>query len=392
MAPRVLGITYINAHKALYQGSLSFARLLGLAGYEVEVFDAAPPGALEVLYRRLQTEEFAFCFGLQGVGSRLDINGQNLWTAIRTPFLGLHFDPPCCNIFNHFSNSPFVANLYHFGSFLEIQKRHIRSPQVAGLLPYEIYHAPKYPIEPWAGRPIKLLFMKSGETVDEAVNTLNGLPPRLRDGVWQQIERAEKEPNLLLPDLVDELFRQLNIDRDSSFDLFWGIQHWMDNYLRRKRAIDFVNWLKFQEGAVIVGSGWDFIDRTGAKAVFRSSIDMGTARTIYSKARFVCNTNPYGADIIHERVIQGLLQGCHVLNDTNAWWQTHFGGLSCMTLFEWTKPLEDQFGPVIADVQKAAAAWRTGEGRASVVAKLYGQSWVGKVEDYVRQVRAFAGA
>ncbi|MDD5585793.1 MAG: hypothetical protein PHY92_02415 [Alphaproteobacteria bacterium] len=392
MSRRVLGITYINAHKALYLGSLGVARRLRRVGYEAEVFDAAPPGALEELKRRLQTEEFAFCFGLQGVGSRLEMQGQNLWTARRTPFLCLHFDNPCCNIFNHFCSSPHVANLYHFESFLEMQKRYIRSPQISGLLPNEIVHKPEQPLIPWRSRPIKLLFMKSGETVDEAVHTLNSLPSRLRDGVWQQIERAGKEPNLLLPDLVNDLFRQLNIDRDSSFDLFWGIQHWMDNFLRRKRAIDFVNWLKFQEGAMIVGNGWDFIDRTGAKAVFRSSINMGQARMIYSNARFVCNTNPYGSDIVHERVISGLIVGCHVLNDANAWWQAHFGDLSCMTLFDWDKPLEDQLGPVIADVQKASDAWRTGEGRARVVEKLYGQSWVGKIEDYVQQVRAFAGA
>src|SRR6202000_1538721 len=127
--------------------------------------------------------------------------------------------------------------------------------QVVETLPFQTGDVGASPI-PFRERPIKLLYLKSGESVEECEQNLNSIGQPLRDGIWQQLERAQKSPNLLVCDLVQELFGRFGLDRKAQFDLFWGCAPWRDMYLRRKRAADFVNWLKMQEGAVIIGSGW----------------------------------------------------------------------------------------------------------------------------------------
>src|SRR5262249_5237891 len=146
------------------------------------------------------------------------------------------------------------------------------------------------------------------------------------------------------------------IAREDHHKLFWGIAQTMDIFLRRKRAIDFVDWLKRQQGAVIVGDGWDFIDRDGAKAEFRPSIPADEAFALYGQAKFVCNTNPYGRDIVHERILHGLLMWSNVITDGNAWLDHDMGDFTALRRFSWKHSLDDQLQPVLRDMEGARLA------------------------------------
>jgi hypothetical protein len=386
MTGSVLGITYVNAHGALSCATIVYADMLRQMGYAVDVVNAAAPGAMENLYRRLENEKFEFCFGIQGVGSNLMAQGKNVWSILCVPFVGIHYDNPCGNIFNHANVSPYVANLYCFESMREIHERYIGTPQVVGSAPFQVLGPFPQATPSFKDRPIKLLYMKSGERLDECIDTINGLA--LRDDIWEIIKQTEDNPNLSVCDLLQFVFDHNKLDRNTNFELYWGIAHWMDLYLRRKRAIGFVEWLKYQDGAVIIGDGWDHIDKTGTRAEFRASLDGTASYELYQQTQFVCNTNPYGRDIVHERSVFGLVNDCCVITDRNAWWTAHFGDVPALALFDWNRSLKEQLNTALDNLDHAACASRTG--RHAALRQFTGTSLAGKIVETAKKVQEFA--
>jgi hypothetical protein len=348
MAQRIIGLTYVSGYNALQNSAAWYAKLLAEKGYETEILNLSAPDGVATLEAKLRAGDVAFCFAPQGVGSRLGHNERTIWEHYRVPFIGIHIDNPCYNIFNHFSNTRYVANFYFYESFADIYNRYISAGQVveSGILQLGNIGASNIP---YRERSIRMLYLKTGESVEECARMLNTLPPALRDGIWQQLKRAEVNPNFQICDLVQEVFDSLHAPRAENFDMFWGCAHWMDMYLRRKHAADFVEWLKMQDGAVIIGDGWDFIDKSSARAIFRPSVRLDNIWHTYRNAKIVCNTNPYGRDVIHERLVFGLLNQSLVISDTNAWLTTYFDGdyfQKCenraVRLFSWAHPLDDQ--------------------------------------------------
>ncbi|MGB4100717.1 MAG: hypothetical protein WBK91_02250 [Alphaproteobacteria bacterium] len=383
----VLGIVHTHANRILHNATEMYCQSIRHHGYDAMTVDIADPQWVWHLGERLKNGDVAFAFGIQGVGSRLEADGGvNLWTAARTPFLCLHHDNPCYNPANHSNDSPFVANFYFFPSFLETKNRYLPSAQIAALLPYELLQVPPASQRAFAARPIRLLFLKTGATLDEPERQLHALIPRVRDAAFDQLRRACHDPNLLLGALVQEIFDREKLDRGQHHNLFWGLAQVMDTWLRRRRAIDFVNWLKFQPGAVIIGDGWDAIDRTGARAEFSPSTTSWDTVSLYEQAQFICNTNPYGGDIVHERILYGMALGGCVISDGNAVLDQVFGATPALTRFDWQRPLDEQLLGVIGDLAAAEAAAQTG--RQAVMAQFGPKNMVGMIVDGARQMTA----
>lgn len=377
MRRQILGITYLSAHRALGGITNIYCDLFRQRGYQVDTFNLAQPDAYQKLDLLLHRDKISFCFAPQGVGSRLGNDKHTIWEQRQIPFIGVHGDSPYYNIFNHFSTTRYVANLYLYESLLDVFNRYIQTDQVADLTPFQVYYNGPSPIR-FRERPIKILYLKAGESIEECVQILNTLAAPLRDAVWQQLERTHRDPNLQVCDLVQEIFTQFNVDRTEQFDLFWGCCHWMDMYLRRRRAADFVDWLKMQEGALIVGDGWDFIDRSNARAVFRPSLDIESCLQLYYESQFICNTSPYGRDILHERAGIGLMNGSLVIGDTNAWWDKHFSAVPAYKRFSWGDSLDDQLKPAL-DLSLDEAENQAATGCAPAEALFSGKDLVAKV-------------
>lgn len=365
MRQKVLCLIYSHANGALRPASLSGCHQLDMAGYEATLIDLTETTGFRQLDEHLATGRVAFCFAMQGVGSTLTTRESvSLWTARRIPFIGVHYDSPCYNPFNHVSDSPFVANLYHYESFLDIKQRYLPSAQVSIRVPYSFTGQPPPSPIPFRERPIRVLYLKTGGDVREMATYFDSLPDKIRDGIWDQLGKAARSPNLQLCDLANEVFAAAGMDWHHYQRQFWGVVQSMDVYLRRKRAIDFVNWLKFQEGAVVIGDDWDFIDKEGARAVFRPPLDIAETAPLYHQSQFVANTNPYGRDIVHERVVLGLMYGCCVLNDRNAWWEENFAKTPALINFGWGESLEGQLRRHL-DSADADLAAETGPAAAS---------------------------
>lgn len=355
---RLIGLCYQSEHSALLYATLEYCHQLQQQGHQADLIDLSQPDASARLLDMLKHNPPDACFGLQGVGSRLTADGKSLWTLSRVPFIGIHYDNPCYNVFNHYNDSSYVGNLYAFASFLNIQRTYLkpRAPQQqSASFKFSVLPLPEAPL-PFTERPIQLLFMKAGASLDACVAAINGLPPKLRDGVWDMLPLAERDVNLAVPDLLQRILDHYGESREQHFDLFWGVAHWADLYLRRKRAIAMVEWLKHQAGAVIVGNGWDFIDKVGAKAEFRPSLSATEAVLLYGQSRFVCNTTAQGSDLVHERPVFALYYGCVPITDRNHWWQENFGDDPHLTLCEPYVDLDAQLLPVIQNPAMASIA------------------------------------
>jgi hypothetical protein len=393
MPQRVLGIVSQHENQALVNGTTLQLEALRAYGYEPRLIDLTHPENYSELQRQLAGGEVAFCFGVQGVGSRLVTNtGENLWSLYRTPFLGIHHDHPCHNILNHINDSRYVANLYTAPSFLETSQRYIVTSQYRAALPLGyFYHDNRFePPLRFADRPIRFLFIKSGAALDEPKAAIDATLPALRDPLWQAIAAAERNPDLLLCDLVAAAFAAAGLDHKNFTEQFWGLTRIVDIYLRRKRAIAMVEWLKRQDGAVIVGNGWDFIDRDDARAVFKPEIPVAETWQLYGQAHFCCNTSPYGRDLAHERVAVGLLCGSHVIGDRNHFWAQRFGDLPSLTLFDGDRPLADQLDPVVARMESSLTAYDTTIGQKRAADYFWCVPSLEKLIDHAHTVRTYA--
>jgi hypothetical protein len=390
MPKRILGIVYLNENGALTLATQDYCRVFQAMGYESETIDLTQTADRGKLGELLQSGETIFCFGMQGVGSHLKLGEENLWTRIKTPFIALHFDNPCYNPLNHTGDdSPYVANLYHFESFLQIQRRYIGSRSPSGLLPFEIPLPVPEPQLPFAKRPIKFLYMKTGAPLEPMLEEFPKMPPILEEGAREILKQTENDPNLLICDVVRDLFIRSKFEHLVCKAQFWAVVQVLDLYIRRKRAIDFVEWLKFQEGAVIIGGGWDFIDRTGARAEFRPPIPMHQSFPLYEQTQFVCNASPYSSDMIHERVVAGLAMGSCVLSDTNSWWDKNFSDVPALTRLYWNRPLDDQLD-IVRRPELAAEASLTG--RAPALQHFWNRQNFERIISCAEQVRNNAPA
>ena len=390
MSQKVIGLIFTHENRALALSTQywceRFARHSTVA---TDIIDLKSMEDLSRLQAILKSGEVAFCFGLQGVGSRLmATNEESLWTRFKTPFLGLHHDSPSCNIYNHFCDSPYVANLYFFGCLYDIQKRYVKSQQINETLPYEIEPAVFNKIK-FADRPIRYSFIKSGKSPQIYIDKINQIKSPLREALWVAIETAEKNENLVICDLLTKAFNDCGYDTKDHWSEFWGFADWIDNYLRTKRATDLVNFLKFQEGSVIIGDGWDFIDKTGSKALFKSSITAVETFDVYSQSQFVFNTSPYGSDMIHERNILGLSLHAYVVSDTNAWWDKNFSDVPGFARFNWGKDYQEQILGALNDPSAEDKA-NAGLGGKRVYEKCYGVSQIPKIISIAERIRAVA--
>ena len=388
---KVLGLTYASENAVLEHATRSYIGRFHGHGIHAEILNLATPDAGAQIKAQLESGTVSFGFALQGVGSRLTIGPSetNLWTQYQTPFLSLHHDNPSCNVYNHCVDSRYVANLYLFESFLDVQTRYLRSHQINAWLPYEIDYMPCHQGLPFAERPLDLLFLKTGKEPRLYVDQLNQIVEPLREAVWAALDQAGQNENLVLFDLLAEAFRTCGYDPQNHQADFWGFADLMENYLRAQRAAQFVESLKHQKGALIMGDGWDFIDKTSAKAIFKPATAAHSAIELFPQTKIVCNTSPYGRDIIHERVTLGLCNHALVVSDTNAWWDKHFSDVPSLTRFRWKDDLSAVLNTVRQDPELAdKAASPCGEKR--VRDTLFRDTHIDRMLDIAAQVRAFA--
>ena len=389
--PRVFALIFESENNVLFSGSWCVVQRLNEAGLDAEIIDLKEQGKFEYMVKALAAGQISFCIGLQGVGSRLTANNQNLWSAAKVPFISLHFDHPSHMVYNHIAESPYIANIYHFQAFLDDYRDFVvpirHEPRTCGLIPANSLAVERNRI-PYRDREIRLFYIKTGCSLAPYEKHFNTLPKILREGVWDRLGEAEKNPNLSLCKLARSLFPDDGFMDPNNQVEYWAIVKAMDLYLRGQRAIKFVNWLKQQENALIIGDGWDEIDKTGCKARFMPSVDSSHSMLLYENAQIVCNTNPYARDMVHERIILGLLNENVVLTDTNEQLDTVFGNTPSVLRFDWAKPLEESLDALLSEADRHQDSLP--EARELARSRYVNIDYVPEIVRYVEETRRFA--
>jgi hypothetical protein len=318
----------ILAHQS--QAFMDLLRPLGLVGHVIDLYRPGWQGTLN----RIVKEGLAFAWGYAGVGATITIQGRNTWDALDVAFVSVLADSPCCMPQNHFVKAQRVANGYVFRDWLDVQRRLLRSPQVAGLLPMGVIPNKHRDRVPWSRRQHRMVFVKTGAD------------PEARRAAWQGWGGRLRA---VLEDIAAELCRQGTGDITATAlagfeahglfieerkELLFGVLSELDLYVRSVRATRMARALR-DIPAIIVGDGWEHVREPGGRARFLPAVPASELDAFYADCQWLVNTTPNFSTGTHERVLRGFAAKSCVVSDDNQFSRERLHGLPSYRGVEW---------------------------------------------------------
>jgi hypothetical protein len=354
--PMIIGFVAENAHRVLQDNSMALNELFKTLGYATSVIDLLRPDCFDRLKELGRTHDVSFGYGYAGIGAHLRMGDKFLWDEAHIPFLSLLYDHPFYHPAQHRVETRYVCNCYAVRDFYEVQRDYIKSAQPSAQFSP---HSPGY-IEslclPWQERDIDAVYCKRGRDLKVYEDSFAVMPPVYRAITWDCIRAAQTNSGLMLADFVRDGLAASGVDfrRDEkTWDDFVYVVRVIDEYLRHWRSNQLVEGLK-RLPVMIVGDGWDHIDKTGAKASFVPPIPALEAKWLFFRARFVFNTHPYARYAWHERVFQGIESGAAVITDRTRFTDEHFADLPNFFGFDWADP--EKFEKISAFMERTRHA------------------------------------
>jgi hypothetical protein len=348
MASHVVAFVGENENGILADFSRSVMEPLAPMGMQGHVIDLHEPGWADRL-QPLAREGIAFAWGAAGIGSRLDVNGDNLWELLQVPFISALSDTPSQLPTAHRVLSRFVANGYLFRDWMDVQRRFIRSPQISALLPHGVPPNPRRDEIPWARRPHRLVFVKTAEDPARRRAEWNGWPAPLRAVLHDAVEVAALRPTGDITDVVLDAATARGLYLEERQEILFALICQVDRYIRGLRADAFARAL-LPLDALIIGRGWDHLDMQGARAVWRPAIPAEELPGLYAATQFLVSTNPNFSHGVHERIPNGFAARACVISDQNDFTRGRLGGIPSFLGFEWTaRDLTDRIAAAYHD-------------------------------------------
>ena len=301
---------------------------------------------------KLLGDGLLLAWGAAGIGAHLNNANVSFWDGVQVPFISVLSDSPSQIPRNHFVRSRFVGNGYMIADWLEMQRRWVRSPQLATVLPQSIMQNPRRDLVAWSDREYRMVFVKTGHAPELHRQSWAEWPPRfravvedcvaeaLRHGVGdisQSFMASADHHGLMLEGRVDVLFRLL---------------YAADIYIRDLRSTTMVKAL-LDLPVDIVGRGWDHLKTGSQRARFHSPVDADTLPLLFANTQFLLNTMPNFSHGTHERVLYGFAaRSCVVTND-NAEMRRRFGDLpSFFSVSTEAEALSDQLAALHATSER----------------------------------------
>lgn len=347
MTRNVIAIVGENANSILERQSRRFMDRLapqGLVGHVLSVHASDFESTLALIL----SGGVSFAWGYAGVGSRLTIDGRNLWQATGVPFVSALFDPPYMMPRNHDVASDYVVNAYAYRDWLDIQRTTVRSAQVSALLPTSVLPNPDARA-PWRQRGRRMVFVKSGGDPVAQRNRWHRWPATLCAVLNDCADSlATKGTGPICPD-VDSVLRAHSLVLDGAKPLLFGLLHELDTYLRNLRGTAIATAL-LPLPVDIVGSGWGHINCDEGRARVHPPIDAGALEALYADTQILVNANPNFATGTHERVLRGFASRCRIVSDNNDHARQHLLALPSYAGVEWNDPdLADRLAEIFHD-------------------------------------------
>jgi hypothetical protein len=259
-----------------------------------------------------------FAWGYAGVGARLSFNGRNLWTTTGIPFISVLADAPFIMPINHHVSSPTVVNGYIYREWLEFQRDHIHSEQIAALLPHGVIPNVQRFATPWSQRPTRMIFVKTGADPERQRARWAGWPARLCNVLHECAEELIGQPTGTIVPTVMACLGANHLHLEGSKPILFGLLHELDTFLRAHRATVMARAL-LALPVDIIGDGWEHVrnDPGVTRARFHDARPASALDALFSQAQFVVNVTPNFASGAHERVLRGFAARACVISDNN---------------------------------------------------------------------------
>jgi len=316
MAQTIVALVGENANGILECQSQRFLELIRPLGLEVCVLSLHDPEFPRRLTALLESG-IAFGWGYAGIGARLATNDKNIWSHFQIPFISVLADAPYALPRNHHVGSDWVINGYIYRDWLDLQRLHVRSGQVSAMLPMGVIANPDRHRTPWSERPTRLLFVKTGCDPERLRARWQSWPIRLRHVLEDCATALALAPPGPILAVVQDCLLAHGLILEGSRPLLFRLLNEVDLYVRALRATAMARAL-LDLPADIVGSGWEHVQRPGARARFHPSVPAGELDARYAQAQILVNTTPNFATGAHERVLRGFAARACVISDENA--------------------------------------------------------------------------
>lgn len=314
-----------NENGILREASLDIMKPLAARGLSGHVININAPNWPELL-APIVDDGILMAWGLAGIGSELGNKGMNLWESLRVPFVSCMADCPCYFPTRHQPQSPFVALGYFIEEWLDIQTRFIKSPRLSGMLPIGLIPNPHRDGVAWLRRTHRMIFVKTGDSPAARRAGWAKLPTQARAVLEECADEACRNGVMGLTDLFVSSIRNRGLQIKEGTQKFFSLMMELDQYVRAVRATRMAEAL-CHVPAIIIGRGWDHIDKANAKAQFYPAIDAAELPKLFADSQFVVNTTPNYGSAPHERMLYGFTARACVLSDQNNYTRSHFAGL-----------------------------------------------------------------
>lgn len=349
MAQHMLAFVSEDGHDILAHFSRSFMDLLRPRGIVGHVIDMKAPGWSDAA-RQLMRGDVVCAWGFAGIGAEIELRGENVWEALKIPFVSAHFDPPAWKGRNHFVNSRYVANGYGIRDWLDFQRRWIRSPQLSAMIPRSIFANARRDETPWAKRAHRMVFVKSGED-PEAIRRrwAAGWPVRLRAVLEDAGAALCRHGTQEITGIVMACLEAHDLFLEERKDLMFAVLAEVDRFVRAARATAMARALHALP-ADIFGPGWDHLRATEGRARFHGGMGYRALHDLYADSQFVVNTTPNFTADAHERVLDAFAARACAVSDENAFSRARLRHLPTYRGIEWHEPdLADKLAAIYHD-------------------------------------------
>ena len=348
MGKNVVAVVGQNLNGILECQSRRFNALLEQAGFSGHVLDLAHP-EFGARLAGLIEDGIAFAWGYAGVGARLAVDGQLLWDRLNVPFISVLADAPFIMPPNHHVASGWVVNGYIYREWLDFQRQHIRSPQVAGLLPMGVIPNAQRDAVPWSRREMRMVFVKTGDDPARLRTLWAGWPARLQRVLEDSADALTTRGTGSIVPVVEACLTAHGLLLDDGNPMLFGLLHELDTYVRAVRATAMARAVQHLPVDVI-GGGWEHVAAQGGQARFHPPIAAAELETLYARTQILLNATPNFRSGAHERVLRGFAARCCVVSDDNDFSRERLCGLPSYHGLEWNDPdLADRLAAIFHD-------------------------------------------
>ena len=347
MARNVVAFVGENENGILWEtswGQMRGLEAFGLVGHVINLHE--PDWASR--FTQLAREGIVFGWGHVGIGATLQIDGRLAWDAIRVPFVSVLSDPPFWLPEAHRPASRGIVLGYVFDEWFELQRRFIRAPNVCGRLPITVPINPHRDQIPWSARSHRMVFVKTGESPEARRASWARWPVRFRAVLEDAANEACRHGTMALTDLLLNCLSAHGLFVEGRPDLLFALMFELDLYVRAERSTRMVRALS-RLPALIIGRGWDHIERSDARATFQPAIDASHLPELMADTQFVVNTTPNFSSGVHERVLNAFAARACAISDHNDYSRANLAGFPSYFGVEWhTDDLDDRLAEIWA--------------------------------------------